>query len=76
MELKKAEDTNTEKVEIPNVIGITLEEAKKILLESGLDVNAIQEEVLEENEENPVIKEQIPVSGVSVLKETRVIIKY
>ncbi len=47
---------------VPDLYGMSINEAKKILKESGLEINtdAI------ENDENLKIKEQFPIAGVEV----------
>lgn len=74
LEKDQLENINMEKVEMPNVVGKTLQEAKQILSECGLNANIIKNE--EENEEEVIIKEQIPIPGVNILKDTEVIIKH
>ena len=88
MELKKdkieeGEEEITDKVEIPNVIGMKLKEGKKLLEEMGLAIEVLENEkthaesdkINNTETEECLIKEQIPVSGVDVLKGTKVLIK-
>lgn len=64
------EDIITE-VEVPDIVGKTIKEAKQILKESNLEM-----EIMDINEEEidneMVISEQIPVSGVKVNSGTKI----
>ena len=80
---EEGEEEITDKVEIPNVIGITLKEAKKLLKEAGLTIEVFENEEKQSKSdetnntqaEERLIREQIPVSGVYVLEGTKVLIK-
>ena len=80
---EEGEEEITDKVEIPNVIGITLKEAKKLLKEAGLTIDVFENEEKQSKSdetnntqaEERLIREQIPVSGVCVLEGTKVLIK-
>ena len=54
-------------VEMPNVIGVSVEEAKKILKELGLEIEIVGEE----NEESIII-EQLPKKGIQINSGTKV----
>ena len=63
-----------EDIEVPNVEGLTIEEARKILKESGLDINIENEEEI--NEKETIIKEQLPKKGIKFKSGTKVIVNY
>ncbi|MDO5555359.1 MAG: PASTA domain-containing protein [Clostridia bacterium] len=56
----------TENVEMPNVIGMDIQEAKKILKELGLEI--------EINGEGEIVTQQLPKKGIQVNTHTKVII--
>ena len=68
-----------EQTEMPNIIGLSIKEAEKILKEKDLELNI--EGITEENEEtldkeNTVIKEQTPNAGIKINKGNKVFVKY
>ena len=63
-----------EDVEVPNVEGLTIEEARNTLKESGLDINIENEENV--NEKEAIVKEQLPKKGIKLKSGTKVIVKY
>ena len=75
IDAKKNEAAESEKiVEVPNIEGITIEEARKILKDSGLDINIEKDESL--NEKETIIKEQLPKKGIKLKAGSNVIISY
>ena len=67
-----------EEVNVPNVTGISIKEAEKILKETGLELSI--EEITEENveildKENTIIKEQTPTEGIKINKGNKIFIK-
>ena len=72
LETEKMQDEEEiiEEVVMPNLTGLTLKEAKKLVNEIGLEIN-IEEEV---DKENTVINEQTPKEGIKVNKGTKVIL--
>lgn len=65
---------NIEQIQMPDVLGKTIEEAEKILKESGLEM------VLENADEtidkkNVYVKEQMPNAGITVNKGSKIYIK-
>lgn len=75
IDAKKNEDAESEEiVEVPNIEGITIEEARKILKDSGLDINIEKDESL--NEKETIIKEQLPKKGIKLKAGSKVIISY
>lgn len=65
---------NIEQIQMPDVLGKTIEEAEKILKENGLEV------VLENADEtidkkNVYVKEQMPNAGITVNEGSKIYIK-
>ena len=65
---------NIEQIQMPDVLGKTIEEAEKILKENGLEM------VLENADEtidkkNVYVKEQMPNAGITVNKGSKIYIK-
>ena len=76
LEVKKdneTEDDAKNKVAVPNLEGMTIGEAKKVLKDLNLNLEYNEENT--ENEEERIITEQVPVSGVEVLEESSIIVK-
>lgn len=63
-----------EEVSVPNVIGLSIKEAEKVLKEIGLELS--MEGVTEENKENLIVKEQTPTEGIKINKGNKIFIKY
>ena len=73
-EIEDIEETN-----VPNITGLSIKEAEKILKEKDLELSI--EGITEENEEtldkeNTIIKEQTPTAGIKVKKGNKVFVKY
>lgn len=70
LDVKKDNEDNIakQKVEVPNIVGMTEKEAKKVLEEIGLEL-----EVKENNEEQQTITEQLPKAGIKIKQGTAVI---
>lgn len=64
----------TESIEMPNVTGITIEEANKMLKELGLEVNIDNktEEINKEENKEKIVIEQLPKKGIQVNTGTKV----
>ena len=76
LEVKKDNEKEEEaknKVAVPNLEGMTIGEAKKVLKDLNLNLEYNEENT--ENEEERIITEQVPVSGVEVLEESSIIVK-
>ena len=74
LEIKKdnvVEDDAVNKVVVPNIEGLSCADAKKILKELNLSIS-INDTV--ENEDY-IIQEQIPISGVEVFEQSTIIAK-
>ncbi len=68
-----------EEVSVPNITGLSIKEAEKILKETGLELSI--EGITEENEEtldkeNTIIKGQTPTEGIKINKGNKIFIKY
>ena len=60
-------------VQVPDVMGKTLKEAKEILKENNLEMYLDNEEI---EMENTYVKNQIPSSGITVNEQSKVVIEY
>ena len=67
-----ADEDKKEEVEVPNIVGNTVEEAKKKLKEVGLEIELNVEEKIDEKQVK--IKEQLPKAGIKIYKGTKVIV--
>ena len=70
---EKEEDVRKQ-VEVPNIEGLTIKEATKILKDSSLSIQ-IENEPENLDKENTIIKEQVPKKGIKIYEGTKVIIK-
>lgn len=70
LEIQKNEEEK-EIVTVPNITGLTIKEAKKILNEVGLELKVMKEEFSEEE----IIEVQTPKEGISLSKGTGVIVE-
>lgn len=64
---------------MPNITGLSIKEAEKILKEINLELRL--QEITEEDEEtldkeNIIIKEQIPTEGIKINKGNKIFVKY
>ena len=57
---------------VPNLVGMTVADAEKILKETDLVIDIETEEI---DKNATVIKEQLPTSGIKVYKETKISVK-
>ena len=67
-----------EEVEVPNITGLSIKEAEKILKDAGLELSI--EGITEENKEtidkeNTIIKEQTPTEGIKINKGNKIFVK-
>ena len=70
---EKEEDIKKQ-VEVPNIEGLTIKEATKLLKSLNLDLQ-IENEVQDLDKENTIVKEQVPKREIKVYEGTKVIIK-
>lgn len=71
LEISKQEtaEETTQNIEMPELTGITIKDAKKILKELGLEV-----EINGEESEEGVVIEQLPKKGIQVNTGTKVVV--
>ncbi len=62
-------------VEVPNIIGLSYKEAKKILQDIGLEITLRNGTVETDLPENFTISNQVPISGVQILEGGTVIVE-
>ena len=75
LELNK-DDENEEnirtEVEVPNIVGMTLQEAEQALKEAGLGIELNTEEKVDKKE--VIVKEQLPKNGIKVYEGTNIFV--
>ena len=71
--LEDDEETVVNQVQVPDIRGKTLEEAKQILEEKNLEMYLENEDV---DMENTYVKNQIPSSGITVNEQSKVVVEY
>ena len=57
---------------MPNIIGLSIKEAKKVLKDSGLQLNLNIENLEEINEEETKITDQTPKAGITINKGSNI----
>lgn len=67
-----SEEDIVEEVEVPNIEGMTITEAKKELQKVGLEIDYEEAEGAEEK----IVTNQVPINGVKINKGTKVIVEY
>ena len=67
-----SEDDIIEEVEVPNIVGLTIQEAKRELEKVGLELDYEESDGAEEK----IITNQVPVQGIEINKGTKVIGEY
>lgn len=75
MEVQKNDlESDDEKieVEVPNLIGLNLKDAKEILKDTGLEIECESEDT---NEDNISIGEQIPRPGIKIKQGNKITVK-
>lgn len=77
LEIKKDNEAEEEKqeIEVPNIIGMSISEAKKVLkeLQLELEIKENAEEEQSDNEERK-ITQQLPKAGIKIKQGTSVIV--
>lgn len=71
----KDEIEQVEQVQVPNVEGMSIKDAEKIIKEIGLELS-IQNEVENMDKENIVVTNQTPKQGITINKNTKIYIEY
>ena len=65
-----------EQVEVPNVEGLTVEEADKILKELGLEMYTEEEQTEEIDTKNTIVTRQTPSKGIVINKGSNVFVEF
>ncbi len=71
---KEEEETTQQSIEMPNVTGMTFEEAEAILQEQGLEVEVDGVDDVEEVDSDQIIVDQLPKTGIQISQGTKVIL--
>ena len=71
---EKEEDIR-EEVEVPNIEGLTIKEAEKVLSSKYKGTNVLKE-IEELDKENIIVKNQVPNAGIMVNKGSKIDITY
>ena len=71
--LEEDEEDIIHQIQVPDIMGKTLAEAKKILKENNLELYLENDEV---DMENTYVKNQIPSSGITVNEQSKVVVEY
>lgn len=71
----KDEVEQPEQVQVPNVEGLSIKEAEKMVKELGLELS-IENETEDLDKENSIILTQMPKEGVIVNKNSKIFITY
>lgn len=71
----KDEVEQLEQVQVPNVEGLSIKEAEKMVKELGLELS-IENETEDLDKENSIILTQMPKEGVIVNKNSKIFITY
>ena len=67
------EDEIKKEVEVPNITGLTLKEAKKVLEENKLEISY---ENTEEDLSERIVTKQVPIDGVKIYEGTKVVVQF
>ncbi len=71
----KEEIEQIEEITVPNLIGKTIQEAQKEAKEKEVEL-VIENEIEELDKQNTIVREQIPNSGITIKKGSKIYIKY
>lgn len=66
----ETEENVKKEVSVPNVVGLTVEEAEKTLKEAGLGIDLSTDEKIDKK--GTIVKEQLPINGVKVYEGTNI----
>lgn len=64
-----------EQVQVPNIEGVSIKEAEKIIKELGLEIS-IKNDLEELDKENTSVLVQMPKEGVTINKGSKIYIEY
>ena len=81
LEVTQGNQDEIEKIEevvVPNITGLSIKEAEKILKETGLEISieGVTEDIQELDKENIIIKKQTPSEGINVNKGNKIFVNY
>lgn len=71
--LEEDEKEVINQIQVPDIMGKTLEEAKQILKENNLEMYIENGDV---DMQNTYVKNQIPSSGITVNEQSKVVVEY
>lgn len=67
------EEEIREEVEVPNIVGMTISEAKKTLEKVGLGISYDE---TEDDVSEKIVASQVPIGGIKIYEGTNVVIEY
>lgn len=75
LEVQKEEDSEEEliEIEVPNLIGLTIKEAKDEVKELGIEIEYEKEEEIDETQ--VTIKEQLPKQGIKIKQGNKIMVE-
>lgn len=75
LEVQKEENSEEEliEIEVPNLIGLTIKEAKDEVKELGIEIEYEKEEEIDETQ--VTIKEQLPKQGIKIKQENKIMVE-
>ena len=71
--LEEEEEGVIHQIQVPDIMGKSLEEAKQILKENNLEIYLENEDI---DIKNTYVKNQIPSSGITVNEQSKVVVEY
>lgn len=72
---KTSQEEELQDVEVPNLVGLTIKEAKEALKELGLEIEYEKSEEETTNEAEATIVEQLPKQGIKIKQGNKVIVQ-
>lgn len=72
---ESTQEEETQEIEVPNLVGLTIKEAKENLKELGLEIEYEKSEEETVNEAEVTILEQLPKQGVKIKQGNKVIVQ-
>lgn len=69
----ETEEDTKKQIEVPNIEGLSIQEATKLLKEKNLELQ-IENEPQDLDKKETMIKEQLPKQGISIYEGTKVIV--
>lgn len=71
----ESEEDKIQSVEVPNIVGMSITDAKKILKDMGLEIN-VNNDIEGLDKDNTIIKSQVPNLGVKVNQGSKIYVEY